>query len=104
MKSDLALFKMYDRELAGNYNKSYYALDTIKSVLSSDTSDLLDMEACQVLMNDIMAYLPLKKRYLILKREVGDKLSVTNDGFKLYDKTFSSIDELEKAYKMKAFL
>lgn len=104
MKSDIDLFREYDREVAGSYNIGYHVLDLLKNALSTDTSEMLDIESCQARIQEIMAYLPLKKRLVLLKKEVGDKLVLSKDGFKLYDKPFSSVDELERAFKMKAFL
>lgn len=104
MKSDLELFLAYDTELAGLYNKGYYTLDLVKNALSNNILDMLDLSICDEAVKEIFTYLHLKKKYSALKKEANGQLTVSKDGFKLSGKDFLTIDELEKAWKNKAFL
>lgn len=104
MRSDIDLFIEYDREIAGSYNKAYHALELLRNSISSEIVELLDLELCTNSINDIIKYLYLKKRYVILKSLAPGKLSVSKDGFKLYDNTYMTMDEVERAFKNKAFL
>lgn len=96
-------FLKYDSDSSYN-SKAYNAFDLIKSAISNKQIEMLDVERCKVTIDEVMQYLSLKKRYLHLASVAGDKLTIKEEGFVFYDSTFSTLDEVERAMKLKAFL
>lgn len=102
MKSDADLFLEFDATSSYN-SKAYNALSLMNSALNGGSIELLDIERCRRMANDVMDYLAAKQRFILLKKEMKE-LSFTNGKFKLLEHEFDNLDDVEKAIKNKAFL
>ena len=62
-------------------------------------TDLLEQDIAYF-MRSVSVY----KRFLTLAKQVNKQLFATENGFELLGNTFSTLDEVERAIKVKAFL
>lgn len=96
-------FIKYDSDSFYN-SKAYNTFELIKSAISNKQIEMLDVDRCKITIDEVMVYLSLKKKYINLASVAGDKLTIKEEGFVFYDSTFSTLDEVERAMKLKAFL
>lgn len=86
------------------YNVAPKIFGTVHEALMNGDEHLLDAEACQEYANEYFEYLKLIKRYKVLNKELNNSLIISDDGFKIADSKFETLDDVEKAIKLKAFL
>lgn len=107
MKSHIALFKEYfptnTSSLFSN-SKAGNIFNHLNSAVSNHTTDMLDIESCRGIVNDVFDYFILKRKFTQLSMEVNGKLTFENDKFKIDNHEFQTLDEVERAVRNKAFL
>jgi hypothetical protein len=79
----------------------FYALHVM---CEQNNWDLLEIEACQIKVNDALRAIACKKRFDQLNEMSNTAIKYSADGFMLDNHKFETLDEVEKAYKLKAFL
>lgn len=105
MKSEVELYRQYfgdDSYMARTRLASKFS--SLERIASNGDVELVDIPACRVMLNEIFDYFVLRQRFIHLSDQAMGHLSFAIDGFKLYETTFQTLDEVEKALKNKAFL
>lgn len=78
--------------------------DTLFTVTSHKTYELLDLEFCRKRVNELFDFMIAKKRFDKLHEESKRKLKYGMNGFDLEGHMFETLDEVEHALRNKAFL
>ena len=106
MKSHIALFKeyYYNGTSLFSSSKAGNIFNHLNAAVSNNTTDLLDMDSCRDLVNDVFDFFSLKRRFNQLSMKLNGKLTFENDRFKIESHEFQTLDEVEKAVQNKAFL
>jgi hypothetical protein len=92
--------------IVGIFNNKTAALhfELIANGLNNDAWELLDLEAYQVHLNNVLRSMKIIKRYRYLHTLMPDLRCTHHEGFLVGDASFQTLDEVEKAIKNKAFL
>lgn len=77
---------------------------TIQTAIEQKNWDLLDLEACSVKMNEAIRAVACKKRFDQLNEMSKTAIKYSLDGFVIDDHKFETLDEVERAWKLKIFL
>jgi hypothetical protein len=105
MKSELELYKKYfGDDSYGARAKLANKFDSLEKVSTNGDIEVLDVLTIRTTLNEICDYFLLRQRFLKLNDQSKGHLTLVDDGFKLYDATFTSLDEVERALVNKAFL
>lgn len=66
--------------------------------------DLLDLDVCQAKVNEAFRAAILRKRFDYLNEVSNTAIKYSKDGFMLDNHKFETLDEVERAWKLKAFI
>lgn len=80
------------------------AFDMVSQAIYSKNERLLKLDECRAHINEIFDYLETHNRFLLLSEKSDNKLLLRSDHFELDKHKFDTLDEVEKAIKIKAFL
>ncbi len=80
------------------------SIELLSHALSYNSLTMVDLPLVKDSVNRLFEFLAIRQRYERLKISSRASLSFDKDGFHLDGHTFSSMDEVEKALKLKAFL
>lgn len=98
MKTEYELISDFSAEETGNI---FYALHI---AISQKNWDLLDLEACSGQVNEALRAVACKKRFDYLNAISCTAIKYSVDGFLLDNHKFETLDEVERAWKLKAFI
>lgn len=98
MKKEYHLIADYDAEEVGNI---FY---TLHIAITQKNTELLNLEACQTQVNEAFRAIACKKRFDQLNDESKTLIKYSMNGFIVDDHKFETLDEVERAFKLKAFL
>lgn len=98
MKTEYQLVSDYDKsELSGLFY-------TIQTAIEQGAHDCLDMEATKAKVDEALRAVACKRRFEYLNEISKTAIKYSIKGFILDDHTFETLDEVEKAWRLKAFL
>lgn len=98
MKKEYELVSDFDEsELSGVFY-------TVQTAIEQKAWDLLDLESCTEKVNEALRAIACKKRFDQLNKMSNTAIKYSMDGFILDNHKFETLDEVERAYKLKAFL
>src|SRR5271157_5644394 len=98
MKKEYELVSEFDTsELSGLFY-------TIQTAIEQKSWDLLDLESCKVKVSEALRAVACKKKFDQLNEMSNTAIKYSIDGFMLDNHKFETLDEVERAYKLKAFL
>lgn len=98
MKTEYELVSDFDEDEAC---RIFY---TIQTAIEQKNWDLLDIEVAQAKVNDALRAITLRKRFDKLNAASNTAIKYSVKGFTLDNHTFETLDEVERAWKLKAFI
>ena len=105
MKSDIELYKHYfSDDSYTSRSRLSSKFEGVARITENGSIDILDVSSCRAMFNEIFDYFVIRQKFMALEKQAMGHLSFTDDGFKLYETTFKTLDEVEKALRNKAFL
>ena len=98
MKKEYELVSEFDKaELSGVFY-------TIQTAIEQGSYDLLDLESCKAKVDEALRAVACKKKFEQLNEMSNTAIKYSVNGFMLDNHKFETLDEVERAYKLKAFL
>lgn len=98
MKKEYELVSDFDKtELSGLFY-------TIQTAIEQGSYDLLDLDATKARVDEALRAVACKKKFDQLNEMSNTAIKYSMNGFMLDDHKFETLDEVERAYKLKAFL
>lgn len=114
MSRDLELMIKYGggTSAGGNgYSARINAISLLRDIINQDGEanvfravDALDLDNLKESFDELFEFLYVYKRYRKINKKFNYTLSWDKEGFKLNESLFQTLDDLEKAYKNRAFL
>jgi len=77
---------------------------TIQTAIEQKNWDLLNLELCSVKVNEAFRAIACKKKFVQLNEMSKTVIKYSLDGFLIDNHKFETLDEVERAYKLKVFL
>jgi hypothetical protein len=96
--------KEYDLLLEFDENELCGVFYTIQTAIEQKSHDLLDLESCKSKVDEAFRALACQRRLTQLNKMLRSAIKFSRDGFTLDNHKFETLDEIERAYKLKAFL
>lgn len=98
MKKEYELVSDYDKtELSGLFY-------TIQTAIEQGAHDLLDLESTKIKVDEALRAIACKKRFEYLNEISNTAIKYSRDCFLLDNHKFETLDEVERAWKLKAFI
>lgn len=98
MKKEYELISDYDKsELSGLFY-------TIQTAIEQEAHELLDIEATKAKVEEALHAIACKRRFEHLNRISNTAIKYSSDCFLLDNHKFETLDEVERAWKLKAFI
>lgn len=98
MRPEYELVSDYDKdELSGVFY-------TIQTAIEQENYELLDLDACKGKVEEALHAIACKKRFDYLNKISDTAIKYSRDGFMLDNHKFETLDEVERAWKLKAFI
>jgi hypothetical protein len=93
-------------ELVSDFDKSVLSgvFYTIQTAIEQESHELLDLESCKAKVDEAFRAIACKKRFEHLNEISNTAIKYSRDCFLLDNHKFETLDEVERAWKLKAFI
>ena len=102
LDTEYGILRFYDERASMTTVSKTFRL--VSHAIEEKQWSLLNLEETQNVIEQHFKYLNVLKRFNILQSTSGNELYYDHDGFHLHEFVFSTLDEVEKALRQKAFL
>lgn len=97
-------YKILNSKMNAFGSKALGTLYVLENALRQSSYSIIKFDVLRKEMSDILDFMELRHRFDELVEQSNNTLSVTDTGFILDNHTLETLDEVERALKLKAFL